>query len=313
MSDELLDLFNKSRFNKPTPSKYNRFELEPNAVNFEKFLQTGDPIGVRNNYIPRTRKSGLEVSASGGEGGGGGDNAAPTVAITTYRSFLEKNVVTSGSLFKFTFTDADGDALDLSSYTISTNGLLSSSHLSNTVTTARPSGSLNVGTYNFTGSIADVEGNSTSFSSSFTIFSGSFLPFYKETTILHLSSEASSSNRNIQSQRHFSSSQFKQYIAGYNGRNSGATHKVISQHIPYLANDIRYGGDGLPTSGGQQDHSLYEEPGTGNYLIISGGGSSPGFSFPSKDLDRVFVVGNTGSSPKITIDGSDGFPALSSF
>tara|TARA_R110002012_G_scaffold322084_1_gene554936 strand:+ start:1388 stop:2314 length:927 start_codon:yes stop_codon:yes gene_type:complete len=308
MEDKILKLFNKSKFNKPTPKSYDKFALQPNTADFERLYQSGDPIGSRNSYIPRTRKSGLAIAASASEEA----NAAPTVTITPYRSFLEKNLVTSGSLFKFTFADADGDALDLSSYTLSTNGLLSSSHLSNTVALARATGSLNAGTYNFTGSIADVEGNATSFSSSFTVFSGSFLSLYKHSTILHVSSEASSSSRNLQNPiRNYSASQFKAYVAGYNGRSGGSGQKLLSQHIPMQNNDVIFGSDGLPTSG--INTSLYEEPGTGNLLIVSGGLASPGFSLPSRDFQQVFVVGNTGSTPVITRDGSDGFPALASW
>ncbi len=61
-------------------------------------------------------------------------------------------------------------------------------------------------------------------------------------------------------------------------------------------------------------HPVFREPTTGNYLIRSGG--IPQVSTPlsgSTEFAQLFVVGNTGSSPVITRDGSDGFPALSSW
>ena len=83
MADDLLDLFNKSRFNKPTPSSYNKFDLEPDPVNFSKFLQSGDPIGKRNTYVPRRSKS--------------GEPAAAAPVCPTVQTFLAKNI-TSQSL-----------------------------------------------------------------------------------------------------------------------------------------------------------------------------------------------------------------------
>jgi len=312
MADDLLDLFNKSRFNKPTPSAYNRFELQPNFIEFEKFYQSGDPIGRRSSYVPRRSKSG-EAPAAPPSG------TPPTVTTRVFRSWFEKRVVRSGSQFLFDFADSDND-LNIASFTLSSDGLLSSSIEGTSTVRTRVTGSLSVGLYSYTGSIADTEGQTTTFSSSFNIFSGSFVAMNNWSTIYHSSSLGSGSVRNLTDPiYYYSASQLKQYIAGMVSPKNGSGRKIIREHIPVAAGDQFYASNAwqgsFPFSTVDAERTyLFREPTTGNYLIHSGG--IPQVSTPlsgSTEFAQLFVIGNTGSSPVITIDGSDGFPALSSW
>ena len=321
MDDKILKLFNKSKFNKPTPKPYDKFALQPNTADFERLYQSGDPIGSRNSYIPRTRKSGLAIAASASEGGGGygGGAAAPTVTTRVFRSWFEKRVVQSGSQFLFDFADSDND-LNIASFTLSSDGLLSSSIESTSTVRTRVTGSLSVGLYSYTGSIADTGGQTTTFSSSFNIFSGSFVAMNNWTTIHHSSSLGSGSLRWLASPIYnYSASQLKEYIAGFVSPNGGAGNKVIREHTPLVAGDRIYASNAsngnFPFSTVERSRTyLYQEPTTGNYLIYSGGISPlSGSSDNDTEFAQIFVVGNTGSTPPITRDGSDGFPALSSW
>jgi len=234
----------------------------------------------------------------------------PTVTTTTYRSFFETRVHLSSSQFKFEFSDPYGYGIDTSSFTLTNNAHLSSSFSNDSTAYAIVTSSLATGSYSYTGSISNTNGNTTTFSSSFEIFSGSLISFYAHTSINHSASDGSGSIRYLQSPIwDMSGSQFKEYVAGFVGNNGGNSNTYIeASHIPIIATDQFYQGDlDFETTGRTK---LIEEPTSGDLLIISGT-SGGGFDVPgNKDHAVVYRVGNTGSTPPITRDGSDGLPVL---
>jgi len=298
-------LLGSKQFN---PKAYNKFDQQPNVVDIQKFLQTGDPIGGPSNVV----KEGAREEHNAGLSNA---NPEPLVTTTTYRSFFETRVQLSGSAFRFTFSDPYGDTINTSSFSLTNNANLSASFTSDTVAEAIITGSLPLGTYNYTGSISNGDGDTTLFSESFEIFSGSFTGVEVKTSILHSSSAGSGSERNLQSPIwDMSGSQFKEYVAGYVGDSSGATTYIIEQHIPILATDQTY----TTPSGNMYFENtgrtkLIEEPTTGDLLIISGTSGDYFGAASNKDHAVVYRVGNTGSTPPITRDGSDGLPVLTSW
>ena len=281
-----------------TPKRYNRFDQGIGAVNFD-IIRGNNPV-----------KQGAREEQNGGVSNA---NPEPLVTTTTYRSFFETRVQLSGSQFRFSFSDPYGDTIDASSFSLTNNANLSASFTSDTVVEAMITSSVPVGTYNYTGSISNGDGDTTLFSDSFEIFSGSLIQFYTFTSINHSSSAGSGSERNLQSPIwDMSGSQFKEYVAGYVSKNGGSSNRYIEQsHIPILGTDQFYQSDlDFETTGRTK---LIEEPTTGDLLIISGT-SGGGFDVPgNKDHAVVYRVGNTGSTPPITRDGSDGLPVLTSW
>ena len=291
-----------------SPVTYNKFDQQPNVVDIQKFLQSGDSIGGSANAVSEGAREDHSTGISNA-------NPEPIVTTTTYRSFFETRVQLSGSAFRFNFSDPYGDTINTSSFSLSNNGNLSASFTSDTVAEAIITGSLALGTYNYTGSISNGDGDTTSFSASFEIFSGSFTNVYVHSNILHSSSAGSGSERNLQSPIwDMSGSQFKEYVAGYVGDSGGSTTYVISQHIPILATDQTYAtktGNRYFENTGRT--KLLTEPTTGDFLIISGTSGAYFGAASNKDHAVLYRVGNTGSTPPITRDGSDGLPVLSSW
>ena len=285
------------------PKKYNKFDLQPNTANFNQFFQSGDSVGSTSYNPKRTKSAPVAAVVS---------SAFPTVSTTTYRSFFEQKVQLSGSQFKFTFADADDD-LDTSTFTFASNALLSSSFESATVAKVRTTGSLSIGSYAYTGSIADTAGNTTLFSSSFNIFSGSLIGFTAITSFKHSGSAGSGSMRYIQSPwTSRTATEVKAHLAGFAAWSGGTTKRIIKEHDPMIATDQIY------TYQEEFENSpntrLYIQPSTNDLVIVTGSANpTDGGDAGNKDNTVVHVVGNNTSTPKIIVDGSDGFPIISSW
>jgi len=230
--DKPSRLIGSKQFN---PKAYNKFDQQPNVVDIQKFLQTGDSIGGSANAVSEGAREEHNAGLSN-------VNPEPIVTTTTYRSFFETRVQLSGSAFRFTFSDPYGDTINTSSFSLTNNANLSASFTSDTVAEAIITGSLALGTYNYTGSISNGDGDTTLFSESFEIFSGSLTAYTIKTSINHSSSAGSGSVRNLQSPIYnYSASQLKEYIAGYVSDKAGASpNYVIDRHIPMLATDQTY-------------------------------------------------------------------------
>ena len=161
-----------------SPVTYNKFDQQPNVVDIQKFLQSGDSIGGSANAVSEGAREDHSTGISNA-------NPEPIVTTTTYRSFFETRVQLSGSAFRFTFSDPYADTINTSSFSFSNNGNLSASFTSDTVAEAIITGSLTLGTYNYTGSISNGDGDTTLFSQSFEIFSGSLIAMTTKTSIYH--------------------------------------------------------------------------------------------------------------------------------
>ena len=294
-----------------SPVTYNKFDQQPNVVDIQKFLQSGDPLGGSANTVKEggreEHNAGIDTSEP---------NPEPIVTTTTYRSFFETRVQLSGSQFRFSFSDPYGDTIDTSSFSFSNNGNLSASFTSDTTAEAIITGSLSLGTYNFTGSISNGDGDTTLFSESFEIFSGSFTAMTTKTSIYHSSSAGSGSVRYLQSPIYnYSASQLKEYIAGYISDAGGSSPDyVIDRHIPILATDQTYASNTGTMYFNNLGRTFFqEEPTTGDFLIVSGTSGDYFGAASNKDHAVLHRVGNTGSTPPVTRDGSDGFPVLTSW
>ena len=295
--------------NQFTPKVYNKFDQQPNVVDIQKFLQSGDPLGGSANTV----KEGAREEQNAGISD---PNPEPLVSTTTYRSFFETRVQLSGSQFRFTFSDPYGDTINTSSFSLTNNANLSASFTSDTVAEAIITGSLTLGTYNYTGSISNGDGDTTLFSESFEIFSGSFTAMTTKTSIYHSSSAGSGSRRYLTSPIYdYSASQFKEYIAGYVSDAGGSSPDyVIDRHIPILATDQTYASNTGTMYFNNTGRTFFqEEPTTGDFLIVSGTSGDYFGAASNKDHAVLYRVGNTGSTPPVTRDGSDGFPVLTSW
>jgi hypothetical protein len=304
--DKPSRLIGSKQFN---PKAYNKFDQQPNVVDIQKFLQTGDSIGGSANAVSEGAREEHNAGLSNA-------NPEPIVTTTTYRSFFETRVQLSGSAFRFTFSDPYGDTINTSSFSLTNNANLSASFTSDTVAEAIITGSLALGTYNYTGSISNGDGDTTLFSESFEIFSGSLTAYTIKTSINHSSSAGSGSVRNLQSPIYnYSASQLKEYIAGYVSDKAGASpNYVIDRHIPMLATDQTYASNtGTMYFNNTGRTYFIEEPTSGDFLIVSGTSGDYFGAASNKDHAVLYRVGNTGSTPPVTRDGSDGFPVLSSW